>query len=131
MESKELRQYLGLKAMLNSIDEEIKELYYPVSSPNGTEKVGGNASSHTAGNPTAIAVERVLRLKAERLKVMARIKNIEDFIDGIEDSSTRSIARYHYILGYSWTRTAYKVYGNYNGEVVRNAINRYLKSQKE
>lgn len=128
MESKELRQYQGLKALLKSIDEEIQELYYPVTSPNGKEAVGGSASSTTPSNPTAIAVERVIRLKQERVKVTTKLKQIENSIDSIEDATARTIARYHYILGYSWSRTAFKIYGHYNGDTTRKYLKRYIKS---
>lgn len=122
----DLQQYIGLVKELEAIEEEIKGLYYPISSPT-SDKVGGNKSVVTPTSPTEQTVERITKLKAKKEKIQAKIKKIDDFIEGISDHYISAIYRYHYVQGYSWANTCYKIYGYYSADTVRSAANRYLK----
>ena len=64
------------------------------------------------------------RLKRRRAEVSEQLEQIEDFIDGLEDSQLRQIIHYHYIKGYSWVKTAYLM--GTKESSVRSKVTRYF-----
>ena len=51
-------------------------------------------------------------------------EEIEEFIDGLQDSQLRQIIHYHYIKGYSWVKTAGLV--NNKESAVKMRVKRYF-----
>lgn len=61
-----------------------------------------------------------------RLRLGDRIVEVEEMIDGIEDSKLRQIITLHYIDGKSWNVTATKVYGYPCGDTARKKVTRFF-----
>ena len=71
------------------------------------------------------------RIKDHINKLKKQKTNIENFVDGIEDSLTRRIFEYRYIKGKvipSWQSVAFKVGGN-TGKGVQMIASRYMKKR--
>lgn len=64
------------------------------------------------------------RLKRRRAEVEQQLEQIEDFIDGLEDSQLRQIIHYRYIRGYSWVKSA-QLMGTKESSI-RSKITRYF-----
>lgn len=60
--------------------------------------------------------------KLKRMK-----KDIEEYIQKIEDSETRRIARYRYIDELEWPQVAVRMGNGYSGDACRMKMERYLK----
>jgi hypothetical protein len=122
-----LEQYRGLMSEIKAIDAEINALYDVRRSPNGREP-GGNGSTPTA--PTERAVARILELQEKRARLMKdwerKLKDIEAWLDSVNDADIRSIIRWHYVLGFTWKRTSREVFGADNYYRARKKIYRYF-----
>lgn len=55
---------------------------------------------------------------------------VEDFIETMEDSNTRRIARYRYIDGYTWIKVAICMGPGYSDDYCRHIFNRYFKKHQ-
>lgn len=67
------------------------------------------------------------QLFKRRIKVLKReTQEIENFIDGLQDSQLRQIIYYRYIKDYSWVKTAQKIGGNNTEDSVRKRVKRYF-----
>lgn len=75
-------------------------------------------------DPEADAMRATLAAKQERWKEAKR--SIEVWLDTVTDAEVRSIARWHYIIGYNWKETAAKVYGRGDYYIARKRIKRYF-----
>ena len=74
--------------------------------------------------PNKRILQKEARLKRRRAEVSEQLEQIEDFIDGLEDSQLRQIIHYHYIKGYSWVKTAYLM--GTKESSVRSKVTRYF-----
>lgn len=122
-----LEQHRGLIAEIKALNAEITALYDVRKSPNGREPTG-NGSTPSA--PTERAVARILELKekqnAKRNEWERAVKEIEQWLDTVEDADIRSIVRWHYVLGYNWKRTSREVFGTDSYYRARKKLLRYF-----
>lgn len=111
MTKEELGQYKSLKREIESLEKKLDKLYdrgldIPV--------VAGKVSASSKDFPytpyrvgvlmdepkMADELSRLIRIREQRLeKCRKLLREIEEFIDGIEDSETRMIFQYRYIDG--------------------------------
>lgn len=67
---------------------------------------------------------REKRLEERRERLAEQLAEIDDFIDGLEDSQLRQIINYRYVQGYSWVKTARLVHNKENA--IRMRVKRYF-----
>jgi hypothetical protein len=112
MTIEKLEKYYGISSNIEAIDEEIRTLYNPVSSPNGKQGTGG---SNTPSNPTERSAMRIVQLKelleCQRQELYELVEEIERWLTTVEDTEIVSIIRWHYLLKLNWRQTNLKVYG--------------------
>ena len=58
------------------------------------------------------------------------LKEVEEWIQQLDDPEIESIVRWHYIIGYSWKDTNTEVYGFPDYHMARKKINRYFGREK-
>ena len=126
MTVEKLEAYRGLTSEIKGLREQIDSLYDTYRSPQLTS----DAHSMSVGSPVETAVNKVLELKTvyeQKYEEAANLLyNIETWLSQIEDPEIRSIARFHYVLGYSWQRTNTVVYGYSSYHTARKRLMRYL-----
>ena len=98
----DLRGYQTLKKELESLDSLIELTYNTYKSPALTSSGAGH--SNDPGDPVTRALVRINKLKAKRKELLARIREIEDFVDNVDDSRERTILNYKYMQGLTWRR---------------------------
>jgi len=104
----QLRSFRGIQREMEQIQREIDLLYYPVRSPRS-----GEGRSSTPSDPTAAAVDKIMRLE-ERLcrlreELADQLEEIEQWLETLDDHELRAIIRAHYLLGDSWARCTQRV----------------------
>lgn len=109
----DLKNYLGMKAEVQAIVDEIKYWESFVMTIHYDE---GGKSSNKVSNPTQQAVDKIMQLK-ERLNtkrdtLVQRTLEIEDWLDTLQDKELAAIIRHHFIGGKTWNETTRKVYGH-------------------
>ena len=112
MTYEDLKNYLGMKAEVQAINDEIDYWETYVITVKYEEK--GGSSGHES-NPTKQAVDHLIELR-ERLAtkkdlLVQRTLEIEEWIDSLQDKEVSAIIRYHFIMGKTWRETTKKVYG--------------------
>lgn len=132
MTVEKLKQYGYLKKEIKDLEDKIKDIHgYSGINYERTGATGGGIS-----NPVVAAVEKAEKLESilkERLeKAQDLLIEIEDWLDSVDDSYIRQAIDYHYIKGYSWQATSYKLTKNtVDGVIISNMITRYLKKSEE
>lgn len=116
MTLKQLEQYEAMVREKKLWEAELDALYKKYGGPVKDTVRGSSAEYPYTEHPVTIAGiptrpnKRILRkeerLKRRRAEVAGQLEQIEDFIDGLEDSQLRQIIHYRYIRGYSWVKTA-------------------------
>ncbi|WP_288704189.1 hypothetical protein [uncultured Catenibacterium sp.] len=128
MTIEKLENYKGLVAEMRSLKESIDSLYNTYRSPQLMSD-GGSHSMNT-GSPTENAVNKILKLKKiynnKRSEATDLLLEVEAWLSTVDDPEIRSIARFHYVLGYSWQRTNAAVYGYLSYYAARKRLMRYL-----
>ena len=124
--SNDIRQYQARKHQLQAIDDEIEWTYGKVSSPNG-HRSGGSSSP---GDPTATKVRRVEALNERRQKILAKQKEVEDYVDALEDVEVSNIIRYRYIIGWTWENVAIRMRGSPNYQQLHRKVRRHFRDMK-
>lgn len=126
MTVEKLESYKSLTAEMKAITLQIDSLYDTYRSP----QLMSDAHSMSVGSPVETAVNKVLELKTvyeQKYEEAANLLyNIETWLSQIEDPEIRSIARFHYVLGYSWKRTNTAVCGYPSHYTARKRLMRYL-----
>jgi hypothetical protein len=112
----DLKKYQDLLIMIDSLDVEITETYNTYKSPAIISDGGGHASD--PGNPTARAMHRIERLKAERARIQNQIEEIETFVSNIKDPRERAICNLHYLTGYTWSATCWRMRKHYSATML-------------
>ena len=129
---KDLEDFLGLSAELESLIEMKKWAYFPVSSPNGREQIGQRGNS--VSDPTAQAVSKVENLDemiaVRREDIAVRLQAIMEWVETIPEASIRAMIHWHYLQGLDWGKTCMKVYGYHSYHTCRNAVLRYMGVRK-
>ena len=112
----DLRGYQELLIELDGYDVRIEQAYNTYKSPAMVSDGGGHSSD--PGDPTARAYHRIENLKAERQRIQERINAIESFVASIEDPRERTICNLHYICGYTWQATCWRMRKHYSSPML-------------
>lgn len=128
MTVEKLESYKSLTAEMKAITLQIDSLYDTYRSPQLISD--GSSHSISVGSPIEAAVNKVLELRnvyEQKYEEAANLLyNIETWLSQIEDPEIRSIARFHYVLGYSWKMTNTAVCGYSSHYTARKRLMRYL-----
>jgi hypothetical protein len=119
----DLRQYRARQQEIRSIEDEIRYCYLPVASPSGNTS-GGHSTQ--PGDPTARAIAKVEKLKIRRNKLQDQNDAVDLWMSRQRRSYISTICRYHYIIGMTWEKTCFRIYGTYSANTVRQAVYRYF-----
>lgn len=122
-----LETYRGLKAEAEAIEAQIKEIEKPlksIGSVAGTVKVVSKLPS----NPTERNALRIIELDSKVKIIRERMKEIEDWIDSIDDGELRAIMRWHFINGLNWNDTNFRVLGYYSYFTSRKKVERFFEN---
>lgn len=128
MTLKELSEYRSICAEIKEINAEIKsEMVH--NTVRGSDKAFPYLSHaiQISGLPNS-KNSRDLLEKVHRLETQKR--NIEFFVENIEDSITRRIFRLRFIKGLSWRQIAFRVGGSNSAANVKMICYRYLRKKK-
>lgn len=120
----DLRQYRARVIEMSSITIEINTTYTELPTT-GKESNGGR--SLTPGDPTVKKVHKIENLIKKRNELAEAVQRVDDWLIETPRSDIAAICRYHYVLGYSWQRTSWTVYGKGNGSTCRHIVERYFK----
>lgn len=124
-----LNTYRWIMANIEAINEEIRNLYNPISSPNGRETIG--AFGNNPSNPTEKNALRVLalreKLETRQQEMLELREEIEQWLMTIEDAELEAIIRCHFLLSMSWRATSIRVYGYPSPDRARKKVERFLK----
>lgn len=126
MTVEKLEAYKGLVSNMQALQEEISALHNTYRSP-----LTGDVGSHvvSAGSPVEGAVSKILELEKmynnEYKKAANLLLEIETWLSQA-DPEIRAIARFHYVLGYSWQRTNTAVCGYPSYYAARKKLMRYF-----
>jgi DNA-directed RNA polymerase specialized sigma24 family protein len=127
-----LEQYVELCREAKLWEQELDELRRKQRTVKDT--VRGSMSSfpytvHTVtveGKTTRKIQSREKRLEVRRERIAAMLDEIDEFIDGLDDSQLRQIIYYRYVKGYSWAKVACLVGGNNSVDAVKKRVYRIL-----
>ena len=127
MTIEKLEEYYGKASEIEAIEEELNQLYSPISSPSG--RTDGSRST-MPGDPTHKTVMRIIALREsleeEKERLRADVEEIEEWLLTVDDSEIRSIIRWRYLLRLDWERVNMKVYGYPDYWYSRQKIHRYF-----
>ena len=125
----ELKNYRYLQMQAQAIQEQIRQMYVPISSPQ-LSQIG--AKSNVPGDPTRQAfykIERLNRELEEKVNEIAvQMKRILDWVDTIDNPEIQIIIRWHFMNGLSWKETARKIYSTSDSDSCRKKFYRYFES---
>jgi hypothetical protein len=127
----ELKNYRYLQMQAQAIQEQIRQMYVPISSPQ-LSQIG--TKSNVPGDPTRQAfykIERLNRELEEKVNEIAvQMKRILDWVDTIDNPEIQIIIRWHFMNGLSWKETARKIYSTSDSDSCRMKFYRYF-NQKD
>nr|DAK43455.1 MAG TPA: Protein of unknown function (DUF722) [Caudoviricetes sp.] len=125
----ELKNYRYLQMQAQAIQEQIRQMYVPISSPQ-LSQIG--TKSNVPGDPTRQAfykIERLNRELEEKVNEIAvQMKRILDWVDTIDNPEIQIIIRWHFMNGLSWKETARKIYLTSDSDSCRKKFYRYFES---
>ena len=125
----ELKNYRYLQMQAQAIQEQIRQMYVPISSPQ-VSQIG--TKSNVPGDPTRQAfykIERLNRELEEKVNEIAvQMKRILDWVDTIDNPEIQIIIRWHFMNGLSWKETARKIYSTSDSDSCRKKFYRYFES---
>lgn len=123
----ELKNYRYLQMQAQAIQEQIRQMYVPISSPQ-LSQIG--TKSNVPGDPTRQAfykIERLNRELEEKVNEIAvQMKRILDWVDTIDNPEIQIIIRWHFMNGLSWKETARKIYSASDSDSCRKKFYRYF-----
>lgn len=76
--------------------------------------------------PNKRILQKEARLKRRRAEVAEQLEQIEQFIDGLEDSQLRQIIHYRFVKGYSWVKTANLIGGKNTSDAIKKRVYRFF-----
>ena len=127
----ELKNYRYLQMQAQAIQEQIRQMYVPISSPQ-LSQIG--TKSNVPGDPTRSAFYRIEKLNQELEEkvneIAVQMKRILDWVDTIENPEIQIIIRWHFMNGLSWKETARKIYSTSDSDSCRMKFYRYF-NQKD
>ena len=125
----ELKNYRYLQMQAQAIQEQIRQMYVPISSPQ-LSQIG--TKSNVPGDPTRQAfykIERLNRELEEKVNEIAvQMKRILDWVDTIDNPEIQIIIIWHFMNGLSWKETARKIYSTSDSDSCRKKFYRYFES---
>lgn len=128
----ELEMFRGMKAECDMIQAEIEALYNPVASPNGKTEPGHGT---VPGNPTQQAAFRIIErrrvLEAKQADMIARLDEVEQWLDTVPDAQMSALLRCYYILGNTWKQTSILIYGYPCPQRAHQKVHRYFGTEEE
>ena len=124
MTRQRLEQYRALEREIRMLDERLSSAALVSDSVRGSYA----EPPYTEHTITITGVDQAALHRMERKRLRARAERlaIERFIDGIEDSLTRTILEERYIRGRSWAQVAKAAGGTNTCDGVRMIARRYL-----
>lgn len=124
-----LRAVRGIQKELVEIQRELDTLYFPISSPNGRTDQG---YSSTPGDPTAMAVNRIMKQEAKlydlRERLASELEIIEDWLESVPDREVCAIIRAHYLLGDSWARCTQRILNYKQSDAAKKRVYRFFEN---
>lgn len=137
MTFEQLEQYFGIVRNIEAIDEEIKQLYHPISSPNGRQNTG--TRSNTPSAPTERAAMLIIEKRTQAEEQRRRMEQMRDEIDAwlatCKDAEICAIVRWRYKMRKNWREVNLKVYGypdyNYSRRKVIRYFQKMVKNERE
>ena len=127
----ELKNYRYLQMQAQAIQEQIRQMYVPISSPQ-LSQIG--TKSNVPGDPTRQAFYKIERLNRELEdkvnEIAIQMKRILDWVDTIDNPEIQIIIRWHFMNGLSWKETARKIYSTSDSDSCRMKFYRYF-NQKD
>lgn len=127
----ELKNYRYLQMQAQAIQEQIRQMYVPISSPQ-LSQIG--TKSNVPGDPTRSAFYRIEKLNQELEEkvneIAVQMKRILDWVDTIDNTEIQIIIRWHFMNGLSWKETARKIYSTSDSDSCRMKFYRYF-NQKD
>nr|DAF05233.1 MAG TPA: Protein of unknown function (DUF722) [Caudoviricetes sp.] len=127
----ELKNYRYLQMQAQAIQEQIRQMYVPISSPQ-LSQIG--TKSNVPGDPTRQAFYRIEKLNQELEEkvneIAVQMKRILDWVDTIDNPEIQIIIRWHFMNGLSWKETARKIYSTSDSDSCRMKFYRYF-NQKD
>nr|DAS85060.1 MAG TPA: Protein of unknown function (DUF722) [Caudoviricetes sp.] len=125
----ELKNYRYLQMQAQAIQEQIRQMYVPISSPQ-LSQIG--TKSNVPGDPTRSAFYRIEKLNQELEEkvneIAVQMKRILDWVDTIDNPEIQIIIRWHFMNGLSWKDTARKIYSTSDSDSCRKKFYRYFES---
>lgn len=125
----ELKNYRYLQMQAQAIQEQIRQMYVPISSPQ-LSQIG--TKSNVPGDPTRQAFYKIERLNRELEdkvnEIAVQMKRILDWVDTIDNPEIQIIIRWHFMNGLSWKETARKIYSTSDSDSCRKKFYRYFES---
>lgn len=125
----ELKNYRYLQMQAQAIQEQIRQMYVPISSPQ-LSQIG--TKSNVPGDPTRQAFYKIERLNRELEdkvnEIAVQMKRILDWVDTIDNPEIQIIIRWHFMNGLSWKETARKIYSTSDSDSCRKKFYRFLES---
>lgn len=127
----ELKNYRYLQMQAQAIQEQIRQMYVPISSPQ-LSQIG--TKLNVPGDPTRQAFYKIERLNRELEdkvnEIAVQMKRILDWVDTIDNPEIQIIIRWHFMNGLSWKETARKIYSTSDSDSCRMKFYRYF-NQKD
>lgn len=132
MTLEKLEQYADMRRESQMWERELDELRKKNTVVKDTVRGSMSSFPYTAHpvtiqgvpKPSKRFAAREKRLEERRERLAERLAEIDDFIDGLEDSQLRQIIQYRYVKGYSWVKTARLV--NNKESAVKMRVKRYF-----
>lgn len=125
----ELKNYRYLQMQAQAIQEQIRQMYVPISSPQ-LSQIG--TKSNVPGDPTRQAFYKIERLNRELEdkvnEIAVQMKRILDWVDTIDNPEIQIIIRWHFMNGLSWKETARKIYSTSDSDSCRKKFYRYFEN---
>lgn len=125
----DLRNYQELLIELDGYDVRIAQAYNTYRSPTMSSDGGGHSSDPS--DPTSRAFQRIEQLKADRQRVQEQINAIESFVSTIDDPRERTICNLHYICGYTWQATCWRMRKHYSSAMLVEYDRRWWDEQEK
>lgn len=123
MTLEELKQYRYIRAEIDALENQIDTIITKVPTT-GTARDG--TQSFTVSNPTENKAMKIDDIRKRIDGMLERCNGVIQWLDECEDVELVAICRNHYILGYSWSKTAWLVYGCGNEATPRKRVSRYF-----
>lgn len=125
----ELKNYRYLQMQAQAIQEQIRQMYFPISSP-PIGQIG--TKSNIPGDPTRRAFYKIEKLNEELQEkvneIAVEMKRILDWVNTIDNPEIQIIIRWHFMNGLSWKETARKIYSTSDSDSCRKKFYRYFES---